>query len=181
MNLDIGCGKNKKKGFVGLDRVKMIGVDIVCDLDKERIPLNDNSVDEIYSMHFMEHTNDLLKTMEEVWRVCRSNAKITIAVPYFKSVGAFRDPTHKQFFTYNTFDHFTDTRKFPNFYSKSKFEIMRKKLLFYPSDSNIYGKIRFIHMIPFQWIANIFPYFYEHSLLKLFSARDLYIELKVIK
>jgi predicted SAM-dependent methyltransferase len=60
MKLDIGCGKNKKFGFAGLDRVKMDGVDIVCNLDNERIPLGDNSVDEIFSMHFMEHVSDLL-------------------------------------------------------------------------------------------------------------------------
>lgn len=181
MKLDIGCGKNKKDGFTGLDRVRMTGVDIICDLDKERIPLEDNSVEEVYSMHFMEHVSDLLSVMEEVWRVCKDGAKIVIAVPYFTSVGAFRDPTHKQFFTFETFDHFTNTKKLPSYYSNAKFEIIKKRLLFYPSNSNNYGKIRFLHMLPFQFIANLFPYFYEHSLLKLFSASDLYVELKVIK
>ena len=181
MKLDIGCGKNKKFGFAGLDRVKMDGVDIVCNLDNERIPLGDNSVDEIFSMHFLEHVSDLLVVMTEVWRVCKNGAKITIAVPYFTSVGAFRDPTHKQFFTYETFDHFTNTKKLPSFYSEAKFRIVKKRILFYPSNSNIYGKIRFLHMMPFQLIADIFPYFYEHSLLKLFAARDLYVELEAIK
>jgi ubiquinone/menaquinone biosynthesis C-methylase UbiE len=181
MKLDIGCGKNKKMGFIGLDKVKLPGVDIVCDLDKEKIPLQDNSIEEVFSMHFMEHTADLLFVMEEVWRICKNEAKITIAVPYFTSVGAFRDPTHKRFFAYETFDHFTNTKKLPSFYSKVKFKIIKKKILFYPANSNIYGKIRFIHMIPFQLLANMFPYFYEHSFFKLFSGRDLYIELKVIK
>ncbi len=49
------------------------------------------------------------------------------------------------------------------------------------SDVECYGKIRFLHMLPFQLIADFFPYFYEHSLFKLFVARDLYVELKVIK
>ena len=181
MKLDIGCGKNKKFGFAGLDRVKMDGVDIVCNLDNERIPLGDNSVDEIFFFLFMEHVSDLLVVMTEVWRVCKNGAKITIAVPYFTSVGAFRDPTHKQFFTYETFDHFTNTKKLPSFYSEAKFRIVKKRILFYPSNSNIYGKIRFLHMMPFQLIADIFPYFYEHSLLKLFAARDLYVELEAIK
>lgn len=181
MKIDIGCGKNKKEGFIGLDRVPMPGVDIVCDLDKEKIPMDDNSVEEIYTMHFVEHIDNLMGLIEELWRVSKKGTKITIAVPYFTSVGAFRDPTHKRFFTYETFDHFTDTKKFPSFYSSARFSIVKKKILFYPSDSNFYGKIRFIHMMPFQLIANIFPYFYEHSLLKIFSVRDLYVELKVIK
>lgn len=181
MKLDIGCGKNKKEGFVGLDRVKIKGVDIICNLDAEKIPLEENSVEEVFSMHFMEHVSDLLSVMEEVWRVCKDGAKVTLAVPYFTSVGAFRDPTHKQFFTYETFDHFTNTKKLPSFYSEAKFKILRKRILFYPSNSNIYGKIRFLHMMPFQWIADITPYFYEHSLFKLFAARDLYVELEVVK
>ena len=181
MKIDLGCGQNKKNGFIGVDCVDLSGVDIVCNVDKEKIPLEDSSVSEIYSMHFMEHVQDLLKVMEEIWRVCDKDAKVVIAVPYFTSVGAFRDPTHKQFFAYNTFDHFTSTDKFPSFYSESKFKIIKKKLLFYPSNSNIYSKIRFLHMLPFQFLANLFPYFYEHSLFKLFSPRDLYIELRVIK
>lgn len=185
MKLDIGCGKNKKPGFTGLDRVRMPGVDIVCDLDKEQIPLEDGSVDEVFSMHFMEHTADLLFVMEEVWRVCKDGAKVTIAVPYFTSVGAFRDPTHKRFFTYETFDHFTDTKNLPTFYSDVRFRIKKKRILFQPFSirpyGNIYGMIRFMHMMPFQLIADVFPYFYEHSLLKLFAARDLYVELEVIK
>jgi ubiquinone/menaquinone biosynthesis C-methylase UbiE len=181
MKLDLGCGQNKKQGFQGLDRIKMPGVDIICDLNKEKIPLQDNSVEEVFSMHFMEHIKDFLFVMEEIHRVCKNGAKVTIAVPYFNSVGAFRDPTHQRFFTYETFDHFTDTKKVPSFYSESKFRIFKKIILFYPANSNIYGKIRFSHMLPFQWFANIFPYFYEHSLLKLFAARDLYVELEVIK
>ena len=30
--LDIGCGKNKKEGFHGVDQYKMDGVDTVCNL-----------------------------------------------------------------------------------------------------------------------------------------------------
>jgi ubiquinone/menaquinone biosynthesis C-methylase UbiE len=181
MKLDIGCGQNKKEGFIGLDCLRMPGVDIVCDINKDKIPLEDSSIDEIYSMHFLEHVDNVLSTMEEIWRISKSGAKITIAVPYFTSVGAFRDPTHQHFFVYDTFDHFTNSKNVPSFYSAAKFKIIKKRMLFYPANSNFYGKIRFVHMMPFQLLAIIFPYFYEHSLFKLFSARDMYVELQVIK
>lgn len=181
MKLDIGCGQNKKNGFIGLDCLEMSEVDIVCDLDKEKIPLENSIVKEVYSRHFMEHTTNLVSVMEEIWRICEDNAKITIAVPYYNSIGAFRDPTHKIFFTYDTFDYFTVTDKYPSFYSEAKFEIIKKSILFYPFESNIFGRLRLFHMMPIHIIANLFPYLYEHSFLKLFSARDLYIELKVIK
>ena len=181
LKIDIGCGMQKKHGFVGIDRIEMPGVEIICDLDKQKIPLDDNSVSEVYSMHFLEHTANILFVMEEIWRVCETGAKISISVPYFDSVGAFRDPTHKGFFSYETFDYFTDTDKFPSFYSKAKFKIVNKKLLFYSANSNFYGRIRFIHMMPFQFLANLFPYFYEHSFLRLFRAHDLSVELEAVK
>ncbi len=181
INLDIGCGQNKKLGFKGLDKMKMINVDIVCDLEKEKIPLEDCSVQEIYSMHFLEHTNNLIQVMDEIWRVSTNGARIVLAVPYYNSIGAFRDPTHKRFFTYNTFDYFTDTVVFPSYYTKAKFIITKKRILFYPANSNIRGIIPKIFKLPFQLFVNIFPNLYENSFLKIFPANDLYVELKTIK
>ena len=44
VKLDIGCGKNKKEGFIGVDQYAMPGVDIVANL-VERTPLFKNSAD----------------------------------------------------------------------------------------------------------------------------------------
>jgi len=181
MKLNLGCGNKKKTGFKGVDKVKLPAVDFVCDIEREKIPVKDNSVSEVYSRYFFEHVDDLISLMEEVWRVSEDGAKLTVIVPYFKSIGAFKDPTHKRFFTYETFDYFTDTKKLPSYYSDKKFKIIKKIFLFYPGESNFFGKIRFLHMMPFQLLANLFPYFYEHSFLGLFSARDIYVEMKVIK
>jgi hypothetical protein len=30
--LDIGCGKNKRDGFIGIDQYPIQGVDAICDL-----------------------------------------------------------------------------------------------------------------------------------------------------
>ena len=53
IKLDIGCGKNKKEGFVGVDIDPNSKADIIASaLD---LPLKDNSVDEIQSLHLVEH------------------------------------------------------------------------------------------------------------------------------
>ena len=181
IKLDIGCGQNKKLGFKGLDKIKMIGVDIVCDLEKEKMPINDSSVQETFSMHFLEHTNNLVQVMEEIWRVSTNGARVVLAVPYYNSIGAYRDPTHKRFFTYDTFDYFTNTVAYPSFYTKAKFKIIKKRILFYPANSNIRGIIPKLYKLPFQILVNIFPALYENSFLKIFPANDLYVELKTIK
>jgi SAM-dependent methyltransferase len=181
IKLDIGCGRRKQSGFLGVDKIKLEGVDVICDLEREKLPFEDNSVTEIYSRYFFEHVSNLVSLMEEVWRVSAPGAKLCVAVPYFNSVGAFKDPTHVRFFTFETFDYFTDSGKVPSYYSKAKFKIVKKKIIFYPYGSNIYGKIRYIHLLPIQFVANLLPYIYEHSFLKLFSARDLYVELEAVK
>lgn len=181
IKLDIGCGNKKRDGFIGLDKVSLPTVDFVCDLEKEKIPIKDNSVKEIHSRHFLEHTENLVNIMDELWRVSCNHGKVVIVVPYYNSIGAFTDPTHKRFFTYNTFKYFTNTTKFPAFYTDKKFIIRKRKIFFYPEDSNIFGKSRFFYLMPIQLIANVFPYLYEHSFLKLFSAKDLYVELEVLK
>ncbi len=54
VRLDIGCGKNKKEGFVGIDQYQMEGVDVVMDVRKEWA-YADDSVDEVHCSHFLEH------------------------------------------------------------------------------------------------------------------------------
>lgn len=181
MKLDLGCGLNKKAGFTGVDRLALPGVDIVCDLDREPLPLPDDSVDEIHSMHFLEHTADLLAVMQEIWRVCRDGARVSVAVPYFNSIGAYRDPTHRRFFTWETFEHFTDSDNVPSFYADARFRIVRRRLLFWPANSTWKGHVRFGYLWPLQALANLAPYFYEHSLLRGIAASDLQVELIVLK
>ena len=47
MKIDFGCGKNKKSGFIGVDILKLEGVDIVDDLSITPYPFKDNTADEI--------------------------------------------------------------------------------------------------------------------------------------
>ena len=95
MKLDIACGQNKQKGFKGVDIAPGEGVDFVWDLEQYPWePFKDNSFDEIYVSHYAEHTKDLMKFMNEVWRIAENDAKVTIVGPYYTSIRAWQDPTH---------------------------------------------------------------------------------------
>jgi len=83
VKLDFGCGPRKKLGFVGVDICPFQGVDILYD--GKRLPLEDNSVDEVYSSHVFEHVPDLFATVADLYRVSKDGAKWTIAVPHFSS------------------------------------------------------------------------------------------------
>lgn len=94
--LDLGCGDNKKEGFTGVDKFKTPSVDIKHDLLVYPWPWKDNSVDEIYSSHFLEHVPGMQrpKFMEEVYRILIPNGKATFITPYYKSPRATQDFTH---------------------------------------------------------------------------------------
>jgi ubiquinone/menaquinone biosynthesis C-methylase UbiE len=128
LKLNLGCGPTKKEGFIGVDKVKLPTVDIVHDLDVYPYPFEDNSVDEIYCSHILEHLTDFNKTMEELWRICKPNALITIRGPYYKSHYAFGDATHKHFFTEQSFIYFSDSHPF-SFYSPARLEVLEVKLI----------------------------------------------------
>lgn len=120
IRLDIGCGKNKKEGFIGLDIVKLNGVDILGSLD--HLPFRSDAVDEITMHHVLEHSEDVPKSMKQLYRVCKNESLINISVPYYNSPDAHRDPTHKSFFTERTMEYFTDNGVF-NYYTDIRFEI----------------------------------------------------------
>lgn len=107
MKLDIGCGKNKIEGAIGIDISKNSDVDLICDIEKG-LPFKDSVFVEIYCNQILEHVNDLIKLMEEIHRVCRSHAKVFISTPYYASLDAFSNPDHKRFITEYTFDMFTE-------------------------------------------------------------------------
>lgn len=102
--LDLGCGGNKQQGFIGVDQYKMKGVDIVTDLTK-KWPWKDNSVDEVYCSHFIEHLTNFNDKWErvhffnELYRVLKKGAKATIILPHWCSNRYYGDPTHKEPFS----------------------------------------------------------------------------------
>lgn len=94
--LDLGCGNRKQDGFIGVD-LYAPNADIKCDLFKFPWPWKDNTVDEIYCSHFLEHVPRILRKqfMEECWRVMKLEATMRIIVPNWKSERALGDMTHE--------------------------------------------------------------------------------------
>jgi len=95
VKLDIGCGRNKHKGYIGIDKRKLPGVDIVLNLDKDALPFPNNSIKEVLLYHVLEHVESPWRVMRDVIRVCKPGAMIRVRVPYQNHPNAFRDPEHK--------------------------------------------------------------------------------------
>ncbi|MDI6721716.1 MAG: methyltransferase domain-containing protein, partial [Candidatus Aenigmarchaeota archaeon] len=90
MKLDIGCGDKKNENSIGIDVERTPDTDVLASADSF-LPFKDGAFDEIFCYHILEHSEDLLFTMNEIWRISKNNARIHIRVPYFESVYAFSD------------------------------------------------------------------------------------------
>ena len=102
--LDLGCGKSKVKGAIGLDNVDLPSVDIIHDLLNIPYPIKNESYDIIYLRNVIEHfyLDDIEKIFNECFRILAFGGVLNITVPHAFSISAFSDPTHNQFFTFGS-------------------------------------------------------------------------------
>lgn len=135
--LDLGCGANKKEGFLGVDISPNVNPDFIHDLNRYPYPFEDNSVFEIFTSHFIEHVGDIKKFMEECWRILVPMGMMTILAPYYSSVRAFQDYTHVRPISEMTFLYFNkewmDTNKLDHYGVKCNFEIINNRYYFDPA------------------------------------------------
>lgn len=97
IKLDLGCGKNKREGFTGVDCLDFEGVDVVCNLGAGTWPWADGSVEEVHCSHFVEHLNgsERIHFVNELYRVLQPGGKAQIIVPHWGSCRAYGDLTHQ--------------------------------------------------------------------------------------
>lgn len=81
VNLDLGCGSQKKDGFIGIDLSQE--ADIQWDLTWG-LPLGDETVSIIRSDHFFEHLeqSDLMHLLKECRRILVTGGILYFSVPH---------------------------------------------------------------------------------------------------
>lgn len=126
MKLNLGCGRDKKVGYFGIDCQRLPGVDLVCDCN-DRIPLPNECAEEILAINFIEHIrNDKrIHIMEEIHRLLMPGGTTYILVPDAEEgQGAYMDPTHYSFWTIGSFKYYTDDVYRALYDIKAKFKIL---------------------------------------------------------
>jgi SAM-dependent methyltransferase len=78
--LDLGCGKEKIHGAIGIDMNEYKEVDIVHDLNKKPYPINDK-FDLINASHIIEHLKNPSVLLSECVRLVKDDETIRITVP----------------------------------------------------------------------------------------------------
>jgi len=108
--LNLGCGMKHLDGFINIDVSEESKADLFLDLERDKLPFEDNTVDHILAKDFLEHITNLGFLMNECWRVLHPEGIFEIIVPnvLVNPSFAFSDPTHVRFFTSETFKYFTN-------------------------------------------------------------------------
>ena len=107
--LHLGCGTTIRPGWINLDRSRLPGVDVVADLDacaRTPLPFADDSIEEFFASHVLEHVHDTLALMQELHRIAKPGATAVFRVPYGSSDDADEDPTHVRRFFLKSFSYF---------------------------------------------------------------------------
>lgn len=184
IKIDIGCGPNKKEGCLGIDKIDISGVDIVANLENGLGFLPDNSVDEIYTTHFLEHIENFELMMSEFHRVLKPAGKAFIKVPHFSSPHYYSDFTHKRFFGYYTFYYFCENqtkiaRKTPVFYTKTRFNIINQRFFF----GYVIFHIKVLRKLA-EYLFNMNTFtqeLYERAFCFILPCKEIYIEISPVK
>ncbi|MDP8241242.1 MAG: class I SAM-dependent methyltransferase [Candidatus Hatepunaea meridiana] len=134
MKLDLGSSFYKKPGYIGVDILKVEGVDVIADATK--LPFKDSSIDGIYSSHCIEHIFDQLAVISEMWRVCRDGAILHILVPHFSNPSYYDDLTHQRRYNTRSFEHYDhdlhELTGHPNYLPEVNLKVVYKKLNYWP-------------------------------------------------
>jgi SAM-dependent methyltransferase len=144
--LDIGCGTNPRNPFAAQ---KSYGIDIrenleknikYADLTVEKIPYPDAHFDYITAYDFLEHVPRVIylperrfpfvELMNEIHRTLKPNGIFLSHTPIYPFSPAFRDPTHVNIITEETFPmYFDDTTQAGKMYGfNGSFKILDQVL-----------------------------------------------------
>lgn len=106
------------EGYVNIDNQPLCKPDMLVDLE-QRWPFDDNSVDEIYAHHVMEHLGEtfggFLHIIKEMYRVSKHGAKWRIFVPHWQNDMFYHDPTHVRAISPVTFKMFDQANNVHDF------------------------------------------------------------------
>jgi SAM-dependent methyltransferase len=143
--LDLGCGPSPRNFF---NADEAYGIDVRDDLDRNilkadltiaPIPFPDDFFNYVTAFDFLEHIprvvyvperrNAFIELMNEVWRVLIPSGTFLSFTPAFPHGPAFRDPTHVNIITEETFPlYFDDTNRWGAAYGfRGSFKVLSQE------------------------------------------------------
>jgi SAM-dependent methyltransferase len=171
--LDIGCGRRKLPGAIGVDR-RVVSFardheqrDVDHDLLTFPYPFPNDYADAVHCSHVLEHLPPTVKVMEEFYRLLKPGGLLFIECPHFSWVEAYRHYEHCHFFTAGSFEYFHAR----NEHYQAKFDQVWSEIFF---DD-------FTYLVGVGFIGRHCQRFYERHLAFIFPANVFCVLLKAVK
>jgi SAM-dependent methyltransferase len=180
--LDLGCGRGKLPGALGIDRRANTDADIVHDLDDIPYPFQDDSFDAVVVRHVLEHLDSPLDVLVEVHRITRAGGTVTIVTPYFSSHTSWADPTHRHHFTSRSFDYLIQGTDY-DFYTDVRFEVVERRITLGMNRGLGERPVPVLRLLGIERLVNRFVDTYERwwAFALPLGAKDLVLRLRVVK
>ena len=172
--LDLGCGNKKREGTVGVDFNTRLDGDVNHDLNTFPYPFQGDSVDKIYIDNCIEHLDSPLHVMEEIHRILKKGGEVKVIVPYFRSPSAFHDPTHKTFYTIESFSYYDPDHPICKRYDYTKAYFKVEKIVFHEHLKSGFLKSSFVS------IANKWPSLYERVFSSILPLHEISFYLRKV-
>lgn len=146
MKYNLGCGKNRKKGYVNVDIDEKVNPDIIEDVTiTPWIWAKRDSAERIEMDNLAEHLQPFIEVAKECHWVLKNGGILWIKSPFLNCNGlsdyhvflasmivCFTDPTHVRYFTTGTFDYFDSEhirwRNFGKSYGIPKFKRVKQEI-----------------------------------------------------
>ncbi len=172
--LDVGCGRNKYPGAIGIDVNPRTAADVICNIDRTPLPFRDSVFDEVRAIHVIEHVADVLATMKEFHRLSRPGAKIVVVTPHYTDFSSFCDPTHRWHLNSFSFRYFGEDNAGFGYYASERLRETR-------------AHVRLLSLwryLGFEFLVNRFSRFrrfWEYYLCYVVRGKVMTFEFEVLK
>jgi predicted SAM-dependent methyltransferase len=107
MKLNLGCGFDKREGWLNVDGFAACEPDQLLDIEQTPWDLPTDGFDHVLMKHVLEHVGADFKVfaavMRELYRVTEPGGLLEIHVPHVRHDSFWSDPTHVRAFTPLTF------------------------------------------------------------------------------
>ncbi|HTV59542.1 MAG TPA: class I SAM-dependent methyltransferase [Verrucomicrobiae bacterium] len=171
--LDIGCGRGKYPGAIGVDMSPASQADVLCDWTKT-LPFGDSTFDGVRMIHIIEEVDDIFRMLAEAHRVAKNGAIVTIVTPHYTDHASYCSPAHRWHLSSFSFWFFSDKPAQYDYYAPANYREKRVRV----------ELLRIWRALGFQFLVNRarwFRKFWEYYMSFVIRGKTVQWELEVVK